>query len=133
MQVIINLLSNARKFSKRGTDIAITLQQSGYEAILSVQDTGIGIPEEELPHIFEQFYRVPGVEIQTGSRTGLGLGLYIARKIVERHGGHIEVQTLQGQGSVFSVILPIVVDPTEETSPEIPATAQTHAAWTITH
>lgn len=132
-QVIINLLSNARKFSKRGTDITITLQQSGYEAILSVQDTGIGIPEEELPHIFEQFYRVPGVEIQTGSRTGLGLGLYIARKIVERHGGHIEVQTLQGQGSVFSVILPIVVDPTEETSPEIPATAQTHAVWTITH
>jgi signal transduction histidine kinase len=132
-QVILNLLSNARKFSKKGTDITVTLQQCGYEAILSIQDTGIGIPEEDLPHIFEQFYRVPGVEIQTGSRIGLGLGLYIARKIVERHGGHIEVQTLLGQGSAFSIVLPIVVDPTEATSPEIPATAQTHAVWTITH
>jgi signal transduction histidine kinase len=132
-QVILNLLSNARKFSKKGTDITVTLQQCGYEAILSVQDTGIGIPEGDLPHIFEQFYRVPEVEIQTGSRTGLGLGLYIAKKIIERHGGHIEVQTLLGQGSVFSIVLPIVIDPTEETSSEVPATAQTHAIWTITH
>ena len=80
-QVLINLLSNARKYSAKGTPITITLQQSGYEVMLSVHDTGVGIPEEELPHIFEQFYRVPGIEVQTGTRNGLGLGLYIARKI----------------------------------------------------
>lgn len=133
-QVIINLLSNARKFSKKGTTITITLQQSGYEATLSVRDTGIGIPEEDLPHIFEQFYRVPGVEIQTGTRIGLGLGLYIAKKIIERHGGHLEVQTLLGEGSVFSIVIPIVVDPDKEQNTESSsATAHTHAIWTIAH
>jgi signal transduction histidine kinase len=132
-QVIINLLSNARKFSKKGTEITITLQRSGYEATLSVQDTGIGIPEEDLPHLFEQFYRVPDVEVQSGARTGLGLGLYIARKIVERHGGHLEVQTLLGQGSVFSVVIPIVVNPEQEQDAEVSGPAHTHAIWIITH
>ncbi|GCE16269.1 hybrid sensor histidine kinase/response regulator [Dictyobacter kobayashii] len=132
-QVLINLLSNARKFSKKGTAITITVQQSGYEVIVSIHDMGIGIPEEELPHIFEQFYRVPGVEIQSGTRTGLGLGLFIARKIVERHGGHIEVQTVLGQGSVFSVVLPVYVDPANTQQAEPPASLHTQAVWTITH
>lgn len=132
-QVLINLLSNARKFSKKGTPITITLQQSGYEVIVSVQDVGVGIPEEYLPHIFEQFYRVPGVEIQSGNRAGLGLGLFIARKIVERHGGHIEVQTVLGQGSVFSVVLPVYVDPADTHHPEPPPSLHTQAVWTITH
>jgi len=132
-QVIINLLSNARKFSKKGTPITITLQQSGYEVIVSVQDMGIGIPEEYLPQIFEQFYRVPDVEIQTGSRPGLGLGLFIARKIVERHGGHMEVQTVLGQGSVFSVVLPVYVDPADTHQSDPPHSLHTQAVWTITH
>ncbi|GCE28614.1 hybrid sensor histidine kinase/response regulator [Dictyobacter alpinus] len=132
-QVLINLLSNARKFSKRGTAITITVQQSGYEVIISIQDMGIGIPEDALPHIFEQFYRVPGVEVQSGSRTGLGLGLFLARKIVERHGGHMEVQTVLGQGSVFSIVLPIYVDPDATKQPEVPPTLHTQAVWTITH
>ncbi|GER91739.1 hypothetical protein KDW_59010 [Dictyobacter vulcani] len=132
-QVLINLLSNARKFSKHGTAITVTLQQSGYEVIVSIQDMGIGIAEEYLPHLFEQFYRVPGVEIQSGSRTGLGLGLFIARKIVERHGGHMEVQTVLGQGSVFSVVLPIYVDPDATEQPDVPASLHTQAVWTITH
>ncbi|GHO82788.1 ATP-binding response regulator [Dictyobacter formicarum] len=132
-QVLINLFSNARKFSKKGTPITITLQQSGYEVIVSVQDMGAGIAEEYLPHIFEQFYRVPGVEIQSGNRAGLGLGLFIARKIVERHGGHIEVQTVLGQGSVFSVVLPVYVDPADTHHPEPPPSLHTQAVWTITH
>src|SRR6266436_2005471 len=111
-QVIINLLSNARKYSPKGAPITITLQQVGYEAIISVRDIGIGIPGEMLPHIFEPFYRVPGIEVQTGSAVGLGLGLYISRKIVERHGGHIDVQSSPGEGSIFSVALPLFVDPT---------------------
>ncbi|GCE02732.1 hybrid sensor histidine kinase/response regulator [Dictyobacter aurantiacus] len=132
-QVLINLLSNARKFSKKGSPITITLQQSGYEVIVSVQDTGIGIPEEYLPNIFEQFFRVPDVKIQSGNRPGLGLGLFIARKIVERHGGHIEVQTVLGQGSVFSVVLPVYVDPTVINQSDPPPSLHTQAVWTITH
>ena len=100
--------------------------------MLSVHDTGVGIPEE-WPHIFEQFYRAPGIEVQTGTRNGLGLGLYIARKIVERHGGHIEAQSTPGQGSVFTVTLPRYVDPMRQDEPPIQPTTHTQAIWTITH
>jgi len=65
----------------------------------------VGIPPEALSHIFERFYRVPSIEVQTGSSVGLGLGLYISKRIVEHHGGHIEVQSVPDEGSVFSVIL----------------------------
>src|SRR2546426_230498 len=90
-QVILNLLTNAHKHSPKGYPITVTLQQAGFEAIISVCDMGGGIPAEELPHIFEQYYRVPGVETQSGSQTGLGLGLYISRKLVERHAGRLDV------------------------------------------
>jgi len=132
-QVLINLLSNARKYSPHGTPITITLQQSGYEVILSVRDTGVGISEEAQPLIFNQFYRAPDVEVQTGTRTGLGLGLFIARKIVERHGGHIEVQSTPGQGSLFSVVLPLYVDPSSDQDQAIQPISHTQAVWTITH
>jgi len=111
-QVILNLLSNARKYSSAESPITITLQRAGESGILSVRDRGVGIPAEMIPHIFERFYRVPGVEVQTGSGIGLGLGLYISRKIVERHGGHIEVQSILGEGSIFSITLPLFVSPT---------------------
>src|SRR5436305_8651768 len=94
-QVILNLLTNARKYSAKGSPITVTLQQVGYEAIVSVRDAGIGIPVEMQASIFEPFFRVPDVEVQTGSHTGLGLGLYISRKIIERHGGHIDVRASQ--------------------------------------
>jgi two-component system, sensor histidine kinase and response regulator len=113
-QVILNLLSNARKYSSAEATITMTLQRAGDTSILSVRDRGVGIPAEMLPHIFERFYRVPGVEVQTGSGIGLGLGLYISNKIVERHGGHIEVQSMPGEGSTFSVILPLCAGPTSE-------------------
>lgn len=134
-QVLINLLSNARKYSLKGSPITITLQQSGYEAIIGVRDSGIGIPPEEQERIFEQFYRAPGSEVQDGSRTGLGLGLYISRKIVERHGGHIEVQSAPDEGSTFSVVLPLYVSGESEAggSDEIKLMPQTQALWTITH
>jgi signal transduction histidine kinase len=113
-QVMINLLSNARKYSPKGYPITVTLQQVGYEAIISVRDMGVGIPAEELPHIFEQYYRVPGVETRSGSHTGLGLGLYISRKLVERHAGRLDVQSVLGEGSVFSIVLPLFVDSATE-------------------
>jgi signal transduction histidine kinase len=129
-QVLINLLTNARKFSPKGSPITVTLQQSGYEVILAVRDMGIGIAAEFLPHIFEQFYRVPDVEAQHGMRNGLGLGLSITRKIIERHGGHIEVQSMPEQGSTFNVFLPLHVNPSDKAlSPGL----LTQAVWTITY
>ncbi|MFL5658461.1 MAG: ATP-binding protein [Ktedonobacteraceae bacterium] len=132
-QVIINLLSNARKYSPKGSPITLTLQQAGYEASVSVRDMGVGIPPTQLPNIFEQFYRVPGVEVQNGPHIGLGLGLYISRKIVERHGGHIDVQSVPGQGSIFSVVLPLFVDPDADTTDAAKLTRHTQAIWTIAH
>ncbi len=132
-QVIINLLSNARKYSPKGSPITVTVQQAGYEAMVSVRDMGVGIPVEVQPHIFEQFYRVPGVQVQTGPHTGLGLGLYISRKIVERHGGHIDVQSTPEQGSTFSVVLPLYVDPTQDETDATKLMPHTQAVWTIAH
>jgi signal transduction histidine kinase len=132
-QVVINLLSNARKYSPQGSPITVMLQQVGYEAIISVRDMGVGIPNEMLLHIFEQFYRVPGVEVQTGSGIGLGLGLYISRKIVERHGGHIDVQSSPGEGSTFSVALPLFVNPAADNIETTKLTPHTQAVWTIAH
>jgi two-component system sensor histidine kinase/response regulator len=112
-QVILNLLSNARKYSSEDSPMTLSVQRSGDTGIFSVSDKGVGIAPEKLPHIFERFYRVPGIEVQTGSGIGLGLGLYITRIIVERHGGRIEVQSIPGEGSTFSVMLPLHVNSTK--------------------
>jgi signal transduction histidine kinase len=106
-QALLNLLSNAYKYSPKGAPITVTLQRSDREAIVSVHDQGPGIAAEQLPHIWEQFYRVPGIEVQRCSPAGLGLGLYIARAIVEQHGGRLEVQSQAGNGSTFSMVLPL--------------------------
>src|SRR5260221_13597653 len=132
-QVIINLLSNARKYSPKDSPITMTLQQAGYETMFSVRDMGVGIPEEMLPNIFDQFYRVPSVEVQNGPHVGLGLGLYISRKIVERHGGHIDVQSVPGQGSTFTVVLPMYIDPSVESTDAAKLIRHTQAVWTISH
>jgi signal transduction histidine kinase len=107
-QAVLNLLSNARKYSPAGAPITLTLEQREDRCTLAVQDQGVGIPADQLPHIFERFYQAPGIEKQIGSSVGLGLGLYIAQKIVEQHGGSIEVDSQPGSGSTFSVILPLV-------------------------
>jgi signal transduction histidine kinase len=132
-QVVLNLLSNARKYSPKGYPITVTLQRVGFEAIISVRDMGAGIPAEEMPHIFDQYYRAPRVAVQSGSRGGLGLGLYISRKLVERHAGRIEVQSAPDEGSVFSVILPLFVDPTTEEVDTSSLVPHTQAVWTIVH
>ena len=132
-QVMLNLLTNARKYSPKGYPITVTLQQAGYEAIISVRDMGGGIRADALPHIFEQYYRAPGVEVQTDSYTGLGLGLYISRKLVERHAGRIDVQSVPGKGSVFSVVIPLFVDPIIENDDVAKLAPHTQAVWTIQH
>jgi signal transduction histidine kinase len=107
-QVLLNLLSNARKYSPQGAPTEVRVERTGEEARISVRDHGLGIPVEQLPRITEQFYRVPGIDVQTGSSMGLGLGLYLVRTIVEQHGGRLEVHSREGQGSTFSIVLPLV-------------------------
>ncbi len=106
-QVLTNLLSNAFKYSPPDSLVTLTLQRKPDAICLSVHDEGCGIPSEALPHIFDRFYRVPGVEVQSGSGVGLGLGLHICREIVERHGGQIWAESVVGQGSTFFVSLPL--------------------------
>jgi signal transduction histidine kinase len=132
-QVILNLLLHARKYSPKGSPITVTLQQVGYEATISVRDRGAGIPAEMLSPIFEQYYRVPGVDVQDGSNSGMGLGLSTSRKIVERHGGHLDVQSRPGQGSVFCLVLPLYIDPATDDLDADKLTHHTQAVWTISH
>lgn len=106
-QVVINLLSNARKYSVHGSPIRLCVEQRDELCVIAVHDGGIGIAPEALGHIFERFYRVPGVEVKTGSSVGLGLGLYISKQIVERHGGRIMVQSAPEKGSIFTILLPL--------------------------
>ena len=107
-QVILNLLSNARKYASKDSCITVRIERQQDEAVIAVIDRGIGIPTEKLAYIFERFYRVPEIEVQTGSSSGAGLGLYIAQKIVEHHGGRLTVSSVSGKGSTFTVYLPLL-------------------------
>ena len=117
-QVVLNLLSNARKYSPSDAPVLVKLERQGEEALISVTDHGVGIPPEKLAHIFERFYRVPEVDVQTGSSSGVGLGLYIAQKIIERHDGHLTVTSTPGQGSTFTIHLPLHI-PDEQSTGEV--------------
>ena len=102
-QVILNLLSNAIKYNRRGGTVAIRAEAQESTTRISVQDTGAGIPDEAVPHLFEKFYRVRETE---GHVSGTGLGLAICKEIVQGHGGRMEVKSAVGEGSTFSVFLP---------------------------
>ena len=105
-QVVSNLIDNAIKYTDPGGKIFVELRQSGSEAVLSVRDTGIGIPEEDITHLFDRFYRVD--KARSRGTGGTGLGLSIVDKIVQLHNGYIEVHSEEGVGSEFIVRLPIV-------------------------
>lgn len=111
-QVILNLLSNARKYSAPNSSIDVAVIHREHEYRINVHDTGVGIPPERLPFIFDRFYRVPDIEVQRGSSVGFGLGLYISKQIIERHGGHIEVESELTKGSTFSIVLPLSITTT---------------------
>ncbi|MFT3774008.1 MAG: GAF domain-containing sensor histidine kinase [Minicystis sp.] len=106
-EVVSNLLSNAFKYSAADRPVTLSLQASGEEAVVTVRDQGPGIAPEQLSHIFERFYRVPGQSVRSGSYVGLGLGLFLSKAIVEQHGGRIWVESAPGQGSAFSFALPL--------------------------
>ncbi|WP_223641696.1 PAS domain S-box protein [Corallococcus sp. EGB] len=103
-QVVSNLLENALKYSPDGGTIRVRLSLSDDLALLSVTDPGIGIPEDQQQQLFDRYFRARNAS--TRSYGGLGLGLYISRDIVERHGGRIWVESTPGRGSTFYVALP---------------------------
>jgi signal transduction histidine kinase len=102
-QVLLNLTNNAIKYNKDNGLVTIELKALNGGVAIEVADTGPGIPPENLPHLFERFYRVPDAE---GFTEGTGLGLTIAQRIVEEHGGRIEVKSVMGEGSSFYCYLP---------------------------
>lgn len=102
-QVVLNLLSNAIKYNRPRGTVTLSASASESSSCLTVQDTGVGIPEEAIPHLFEKFYRVHESE---GLIAGTGLGLSICKEIVQGHGGRMEVKSQLGVGTSFSVILP---------------------------
>ena len=103
-QMLYNLLDNAIKYGGAGGDVRVAVNSRDHQARISVRDTGPGIAEENLPHLFERFYRVEkSRDRETG---GAGLGLPIALWIARLHGGEIEVDSRPGQGCTFRVSLP---------------------------
>jgi heavy metal sensor kinase len=103
-QVFINLLDNALKYTPDGGTVTVWVGERGSSAMVAVEDTGIGIPAEHLPHVFDRFYRVD--KARTRSDGGTGLGLSIAQSIVRAHSGTIEITTSLGKGTVCTVTLP---------------------------
>jgi signal transduction histidine kinase len=103
-QVLVILLDNAVRYTPAGGRIHVQARADGKEAVLTVHDTGIGIPEEALPQVFERFYRAD--DARNRQSGGVGLGLAIARELVTRHSGRISVTSTEGAGSTFTVRLP---------------------------
>ena len=110
-QAAANLIENAIKYTDAGS-VAVRVSTSGDEALFSVTDTGIGIPEEAQAHLFERFYRVD--KARSRGTGGTGLGLAIVERVIALHGGHVEVRSKLGEGSTFTVHLPLFQPDAEE-------------------
>jgi two-component system OmpR family sensor kinase len=100
---IHNLLNNALKFTKPGDRVEVRALEDGQTVVVEVADTGPGIPDEELPHVWEELYRGKGARGVPGS----GLGLALVRAIIDRHGGEVNIRSRAGQGTVVSLRIPV--------------------------
>lgn len=122
-QVLTNLLTNALKYSPPWTAVRVSVSARRGMARVQVSDRGPGLPPEEHEAIWEQFHRAPGIEVQSGSGIGLGIGLFISRTIVERHGGAVGLKSAPGKGSTFWFEIPCRegVRPTGENEAEAAA------------
>ena len=123
-QLLLNLVSNGLKYTPAGGSVTISMTRDERTVEIAVSDTGIGIPEEDLPHIFDRFYRVD--KARSRAQGGTGLGLSIAKWIADAHGGRLTVASQVGKGSTFTVSLPVVPDSVPQNSiratvPNMPA------------
>jgi len=107
-QVLQNLIGNAVKYSFQGGVVQVQVARRDNRACMSVSDQGIGIPAEDIPHLFERFYRASNIDEE--HITGMGIGLYIVKEIVTLHGGSVDVESVLGTGSTFTVCLPLKRD-----------------------
>jgi signal transduction histidine kinase len=106
-QALGHLLENAAKFSPGGGEVVVRLTCAAGEARLAICDPGIGIPADEIPHLFERFYQIDN-DIMTRRFGGIGVGLYLARALVEAHGGRVWAESAGPQlGSTFTIALPL--------------------------
>jgi signal transduction histidine kinase len=106
-QAILNLMANAIKFNKPGGEVRVSAKLNGdHQVAVVISDTGVGIPSQDLPRIFERFYRID--KARSRQVGGTGLGLSIVKHVVERMNGAIEVESTLGRGSVFTLRLPAV-------------------------
>jgi signal transduction histidine kinase len=110
-RALTNLIDNAIKYTPEYGQVTIDLRVADAVMIIQIHDTGIGIKAENIPHIFDRFYRS---ELGRMAATGTGLGLAIVKRIIELHGGRIEVESEPGQGTTFSVYLPIPPAPVQK-------------------
>jgi signal transduction histidine kinase/DNA-binding response OmpR family regulator len=110
-QALQNLIQNAVKYSPDGGEILVRIDSDGMRASVVVTDSGIGIPPEALPQLFQRFYRASNVDPQQIS--GLGVGLYVVKEIVELHGGTVDVSSQVGAGSTFTLSIPLLAQPAE--------------------
>jgi two-component system phosphate regulon sensor histidine kinase PhoR len=105
-QAILNLLANAIKFNRPGGEVRVSALASDHRIEIKIADTGVGIPSQDLPRIFERFYRID--KARSRQVGGTGLGLSIVKHVVERMNGAVEVESQLGRGSVFTLVLPSV-------------------------
>ncbi len=108
-QVVVNLLTNAAKFTDNGGHISLSAEQAGDECVIRVRDTGVGIAPELLPYVFDLFTQ--SERSLDRSQGGLGIGLALVQRLVENHGGHVEVHSVLGHGCEFVVHIPVMVVP----------------------
>jgi heavy metal sensor kinase len=118
IQAVMNLLDNAILYTNAGGQVILSVKRKGNQALLTICDTGIGIAPEHLSHIFERFYRVDPVRVRTEGNSS-GLGLSIVEWVVQAHGGSIMVESQVGQGSTFTVTLPIAPSQATQTSSKV--------------
>ena len=111
-QVIDNILNNAIKYSPDGGKITVTMKTTDDQMILSISDQGLGIPKQDLPRIFDRFYRVD--RARSRAQGGTGLGLSIAKEIIKQHNGFIWAKSEYGKGSTFTIVLPYDKDAVKE-------------------
>jgi len=116
-QIVTNLLSNAFKYSPAGAPVIVKLTKLGDFALISVQDRGEGIAMDDQDRVFERFYRAETGLTQTAG--GFGLGLFIARSLAEAMGGGLVLSSRPGEGSTFSVSLPLLMAAPQEDDPEV--------------